>query len=414
MTGKKIGLLIGAEEEDWPRAVEAMFHRHNPVTVIDGEPLHVTVERVRVHPFDLRADTSYDLVVDRLGHWQVNPREWLKKAAMFNQVYLLNNPFTFQSMEKHSAYVAMMRLGLHIPKTWLIPLKAYPDRPGYQQTAARYYDAFDLPAIAAEQFGFPLYMKPFDGGGWRGVSRIDNPWELMNAYDSSGQMMMHLQAALDNFDVFVRALGIGPQVRPMRYDPSQPLHARYIVDSNFLSPEKEREIVSITKTINAFFRWEVNSCEAILKDGLLQPIDYANACPDMHLTSLHVNFPWVIKSLVAWTSFCLATGRRMRLDMNTQAFFNIADREDSYEEKLAAYEALADAYFETERFNDFCATNLAFLDEAIWQFVQSEEFDQILQGVVRDKFPPHEHDQFIAHYRGLVWLWINNAAQRQS
>jgi hypothetical protein len=366
---------------------------------------------VRVHPFDLRADTGYDVVVDRLGHWQVNPREWLKKAALYNDVYLLNNPFTFQSMEKHSAYVAMMRLGLHVPKTWLIPLKAYPDRPGYQETANRYYDWFDLPGIAANEFDYPLYMKPFDGGGWRGVSRIDNHWELMRAYDASGQTMMHLQTALDGFDVFVRALGIGPQIQPMRYDPSQPIHARYVIGQDFLSPEKRLEITRITKVINAFFRWEINSCEAILKDGLLQPIDYANACPDMHLFSLHVNFPWAIKALLAWTTFCLATGRRMQLDMNTHDYFAIADSERSYDEKLAAYEALADAYFETERFTEFCATQLRHLDEVTWELAQAQEFDDMLVHNVRLIFPPHEQEQFIAHFRGLVRLWVQTESR---
>lgn len=407
MSTRKLGLLIGAEEDDWPSALEAMYRRHNPVAhSADGSPLAVEVERVRVHPFDLRADTSYDVVVDRLGHWQVNPREWLKKAALFNGVYLLNSPFTFQSMEKHSAYAAMMRLGLHVPKTWLIPLKAYPDRPGYQETANRYYDWFDLPGLAAQEFGYPLYMKPFDGGGWRGVSRIDDPGQLMQAYDASGQTMMHLQTALEGYDVFVRALGIGPQVRAMRYDPTQPIHARYVMERHFLSPEQGQEIVRITKVINAFFRWEINSCEAILKDSLLQPIDYANACPDMHMTSLHLNFPWAIKSLLSWTSFCLATRRVMQIDMNVADYFAVADREGSYDEKLAAYEALADRYFQTERFQEFCHRELNWLDEAIWHFVQSDEFDAILQGIVRYKFPAHEHDHFIAHYRGIMRYWV--------
>ncbi|MFZ2489299.1 MAG: hypothetical protein WAZ19_14400 [Anaerolineae bacterium] len=411
MPTRKLGLLIGAEEDDWPSALEALFRRYNPVTANTTDPLVVDVERVRVHPFDLRADSSYDAVIDRLGHWQVNPREWLKKAALFNGVYLLNNPFTFQSMEKHSAYVAMMRLGLHVPKTWLIPLKSYPDRSGYQETANRYYDWFDLPGIAANEFGYPLYMKPFDGGGWRGVSRIDNEWDLMRAYDASGQTMMHLQTALEGFDVFVRALGIGPQIQPMHYDPSQPIHARYLVDFDFLSPEKQQEIVRITKIINAFFRWEINSCEAILKDGLLQPIDYANACPDMHLTSLHVFFPWALKSLLAWSSFCLATDRTMRLDMDTAAYFKIADGEGSYEEKLVAYEALADQYFETTRFEEFRAQQLGWLDEAMWEFVQTPDFDGILQGIVRAKFPAHEHDHFIEHYRGLLRYWVDRNRQ---
>ncbi|MCS6844995.1 MAG: hypothetical protein NZ528_11855 [Caldilineales bacterium] len=410
MKYRKIGLLISAEEEDWPTALEILFRRYNPPVVYNGEPLNVEIERVRVHPFDLRAGTSYHLVVDRLGHWQLNPREWIKKAALYNRVYLLNSPFTFQSMEKHSAYVAMMRLGLHVPKTWLIPLKSFPNRPGYEETARKYYDWFDLPAIAAREFGYPLYMKPFDGGGWRGVSRINNQWELMAAYDSSGQTMMHLQTALDNYEAFVRALGIGPQVQPMRYQPEQPQHARYAIDNDFLSPERRREIIAITKVINAFFHWEVNSCEAILKDGLMQPIDYANACPDMHVTSLHFYFPWAVKALFAWITFCLATDRRMRLDSNMEEYFAIADTDMGYWEKLAAYEALADRYFETERFNEFCQKHLGWLDEAVWEFVQTPEFDGIIWETVRYLFPPHEHEQFFHHYRGILNYWVQATA----
>ena len=64
-----------------------------------------------------------DLVIDRLAHWYYHPREWLKKAALVNGTYLLNSPFTFQSMEKHRAYCAMLRLGLQVPKTMLVPYK---------------------------------------------------------------------------------------------------------------------------------------------------------------------------------------------------------------------------------------------------------------------------------------------------
>jgi hypothetical protein len=31
--------------------------------------------------------------------------------------------------------------------------------------------------------------------------------------------------------------------------------------------------------VNAFFRWESNPCETLVKDGRVYPIDYANACP---------------------------------------------------------------------------------------------------------------------------------------
>ncbi|MCS6844996.1 MAG: hypothetical protein NZ528_11860 [Caldilineales bacterium] len=408
MVTKKIGLLL-SDEDDWPVAFEQLHHRLSPRLSYHGDTLTTVVERIRIHPFSLRAGTSYHLVIDRLAWWHFHPREWLKKAALINGVYLLNNPFTFQSMEKHSAYCAMIRLGFPIPETWLIPTKIGPDTEKFRRTAARYHDLFDLPAIA-RQIGYPLYMKPFDGGGWRGVSRIGNEWELMAAYDASGQTMMHLQQGLENYDVFTRALAIGPQVKLFHYDPTQPMHARYLVDENFLPPDKAREATATVKIINAFFRWEFNSCESILKNGVLHPIDFANACPDVAIISLHYYFPWAIKSLMAWSLFCLATDRRMQLDMNTRDYFAIADSDRSFEEKLAAYEALADRYFETERFFEWRARELPHLDEAMWELAQSPEFDDMLVHNVRLIFPPHEHAYFIEHFRGLIRAWVQAEA----
>lgn len=403
MNTKKIGLLLG-DEEDWPTAFELLAQRF-PSIDYGGHSSHIDVERIRIHPFPLSAPTSYNLVIDRLAYWHFNPREWLKKAALINGVYLLNNPFTFQSMEKHSAYCAMIRLGLNIPETWLIPSKSGPDTEKYRVTAAKYHDLFDLPEIA-ERVGYPLYMKPFDGGGWRGVSRIDNQDDLWHAYNESGQTLMHLQSGLDNYDVFVRSLGIGPQISSFRYDPAQPMHGRYIIDHNFLNAEKGREARIITKVINAFFRWDFNSCEAILKDGTLWPIDFANACPDIAITSLHYYFPWAIKSLWAWSIFCLVTERPMHITMDIGEYFKIADSERSYDEKLTAYEALADAHLESERFAEFRATVLKDLDEIMWGVVQSPEFDHMLVNTVRTTFPPYEHDQYIGHFRGLLRHWV--------
>jgi hypothetical protein len=404
MTIRKIGLLLG-DEEDWPTAFELLARRFGSTLKYGRSDYEIQVERIRIHPFNLRASTSYNLVIDRLAYWHFNPREWLKKAALMNGVYLLNNPFTFQSMEKHSAYCAMIRLGLHIPDTWLIPAKAGPDTQKYRMTATKYHDLFDLPEIA-RQIGYPLYMKPFDGGGWRGVSRIDNEAELMQTYDNSGQMLMHLQAGLDNFDVFVRSLAIGPQVISLKYDPGQPMHGRYIIDHQFLSPEKGQEARIITKVINAVFRWDFNSCEAIMKNGLLWPIDFANACPDIAITSLHYYFPWAIKALFAWSLYCLAVNRPMHITMDIEKYFKIADSDRSYEERLAEYEKLADKHFETERFAEFRATALKDLDEIMWQLVQTPEFDNIIVQTVQTTFPAHEQDHFIGHYRGLLRHWV--------
>ena len=44
-------------------------------------------------------EAAHTLVIDRLSWWYDLPREWLKKIALLDDVYLLNNPFTFQAME---------------------------------------------------------------------------------------------------------------------------------------------------------------------------------------------------------------------------------------------------------------------------------------------------------------------------
>jgi hypothetical protein len=329
-----------------------------------------------------------------------------------DDVYLLNSPFTFQSMEKHAAYCAMMRLGLKVPDTVLVPYKNPVDNARYAYTAARYNRPFDLDAIA-EQIGFPLFMKPYDGGAWRGVSSVRNPAELHAAYDQSGEMLMHLQRAIDPYDVFARSLTIGAETMVMRFQPEQPMHLRYAVDHGFLSPDTGAEVVTISRLVNAFFRWDFNSCETLVSGADVYPIDYANACPDVALTSLHYYFPWAMKALVKWCVFAAATGRRPRLDVETGPYFQIADRSDlSYADRLTAYRGLADDYFETERYQDFCRSRLGNLDEIVLDWVAGPDFDRLLVETVRSTYPTHEHDQFVDHLRGLLGLWVRDESAR--
>ena len=172
-------------------------------------------------------------------------------------------------------------------------------------------------------------------------------------------------------------------------------------------------MVTIGRLVNAFFRWEFNSCETLVKAGEVYPIDYANACPDVALTSLHYYFPWAIKALVKWCVFALVTGRRPMLDLDTDRYFAIADEPGiSYQDKLAAYRELADAYFETERYQDFCGTSLKRLDQVVLDWVASPDFDQLLVRTVKSVYPAHEHEEFIAHLRGLLDLWVRDESAR--
>jgi hypothetical protein len=404
-----IGMLLGTEE-DWPRAYESLVRRLGPVTDGSGLTHRLATSRVTIEPFNLRATPRHSLVIDRLAYWYYHPREWLKKVALMNDVYLLNSPFTFQSMEKHAAYCAMMRLGLKVPETVLVPFKHPLDNARYAYTSERYNRQFDLDAIA-EELGYPLFMKPYDGGAWVGVSKIKNNAELHAAYDESGERLMHLQQAVEGYDVFARSLSIGPETMVMKFRPELPMHDRYAVEHGFLDARTGAEVVTISKVVNAFFRWEFNSCESLVRGSEVYPIDYANACPDVALTSLHYYFPWAMSALLRWTVFCVVIGRRIRLDLDTSRYFEIADRADlSYEDKLVEYRRLADEYFETERYADFCASRLGHVDEMVHDWVSSNEFDALLVDTVRATYPTHEHERFLAHFRGLIGAWVRDAA----
>jgi hypothetical protein len=274
--------------------------------------------------------------------------------------------------------------------------------------ASRYNAPFDLDEVA-EQVGYPLFMKPFDGGQWVGVTRIAGAEELHGAYDESGERMMHFQASVEDFDVFARSLSIGAETMVMKYDPSKPLHDRYSVAHDFLTPETGHEVVTISRLVNAFFRWEFNSCETLVKGAEVHPIDYANASPDVALTSLHYYFPWAIAALVRWCAFCAATGRPNRIDQDTRRYFEIGDRDDlSYEDKLTEYRAIVDDFFELDRYQEFCAEALPNLDETMLEYVEGPEFDRLLVETVQTTFPEHEHEHFVAHYRGLLDAWAKD------
>ncbi len=402
-----IGLLLGVEE-DWPGAFEALLRRLDASIQVDGETHRFTTERVTIEPFNLRAVPRYSLVIDRLAWWYDMPREWLKKVTLMNPVHLLNNPFTFEAMQKHAAYCAMIRLGLKVPETWMLPNKTPPNNPRFEGTAQRYLRYFDLDEVA-RAVGMPLYMKPFDGGAWVGVSRVEDTATLHRAYDESKERLMHLQAAVDGFDVFARSLGVGAEVMVMNFHPEKPMHERYSVDHNFLAPAVGEEVVSILRIVNAFFRWELNSCETLVRGSEVFPIDYANATPDLAITSLHYYFPWAIRALLKWVIFCCVTGRRQTVDMDTQRYFEIADREDlTYAEKLRRYRELAERQLEVERYQDFCARHLSHVDEISVEWAESDEFDKLVVDTVRSTFPAHEHEQFIAHFRGLLQMWAHD------
>jgi hypothetical protein len=408
---RRIGLSLGADV-CWPICFEEILARLAPAFRIGADTVRFEVSRVSIDPFRLDDPSKYDLVIDRLTHWYHVSREWIKKAVILNGVYVFNNPWSVQANEKHTTYCAMMRLGLPIPRTWLIPPKAYDEKPDLQTTLERYAKFFDL-AEMGRDLGYPLFMKPFDGGGWVGVNKIDDERALRDAYEKSGKFIMHLQAGVVPFDAFVRCIGVGPQTRTVKYDPAKPLHERYLPDEDFLAAEERALLEDTTLTINSFFGWDFNSCEALARGGTWYPIDFANPCPDSQVTSLHVHFPWLVKAKLRWALFCAATRKPMRLNLDWQPFFEIAARDLAPRAKLAAYAAVARRRFEAERFDDFCAEHLAHLDEVAWEFFGTPRAREAVQAKVAALFPAHEHAAFTEHFWQRIQAWREkDAAQR--
>lgn len=405
-----IGLSLGADL-CWPIFYEDILRRLDPVVRIGGETMRFDVERVTIEPFDLRQPVRYDVLLDRLTHWYHTSREWIKKAVVHDGTYVLNNPFTLQAMEKHTSYAAMMRLGLPIPDTFLLPPKEYDPQPDLQMTLESYARYFDLGEVGS-RVGYPAYLKPYDGGAWRGVSRVENDEDLRRAYDASGRQVMHLQAAVEPYDLFVRVLAVGPQVNVIRYDPTVPLHERYRVEFDFVDAEEWQLLSDLAMTINTFFSWDFNSVEALRADGVFYPIDFANACPDSQVTSLHYHIPWLVKAKIRWSLYCAATRRQMRHHPDWTPYFLIADSDMPYREKLSAYAAIGRETYEAERFEEFCDRFLGDLDEVTWEYFATDKAKEAVRRKVAVLFPHHEVDRFTEHFWGLLEFWRTTERDR--
>jgi hypothetical protein len=279
-------------------------------------------------------------------------------------------------------------------------------------TLSSYARMFDLREVG-DRIGYPAYLKPYDGGAWRGVSRVDGPEDLLRAYDQSGREIMHLQEAIEPYDLFVRVLAVGPQVNIMRYDPEAPLHDRYKVDFDFVDADEWSVLHDMAMTINTFFGWDFNSVEAMRRHGVFHPIDFANANPDSQVTSLHFHIPWLVKAKIRWSLYAAATRRQMRHHPDWTPFFLIAADEDmSYREKLSAYAAIAAERYETDRFEEFCSRHLSRLDEVAWEYFATDRAKEAVRRKVAVLFPGDEVEQFTEHFWGLIQFWRKTERDR--
>ncbi|MBT8061077.1 MAG: hypothetical protein KJO85_00235 [Gammaproteobacteria bacterium] len=404
---RRIGLSLGADI-CWPICYEALLKQLDLKLNIGNDTVSFDAERVEITPFNLNKPARYDVVIDRLTHWYHTSREWIKQAVVYDDLYVFNNPWSLQSMEKHTTYSAMMRLGFPIPETWMIPPKSYVESPDLKLTLSRYARLFNLGDIG-DEIGYPLFMKPYDGGAWVGVTAIKNREALLKAYEESGTRVMHLQAGVIPNDGFVRCVGLGPQWRFVNYDPDAPLHDRYTMETDFLTADEQDTLSKMTMVINAFFGWDFNSCESMRSNGVWHPIDFANACPDSQVTALHYHFPWLIKANLRWSLFCAASDRKMVTNLDWQSYFDIAARDIPFDEKLDAYADIAMKRLESEQFEEFCEQHLPHMDEVANEFFASDTVRDAIHQKVESLFPEHEIESFTE----LFWQRIQDWRARE-
>ncbi len=298
---KKVGILVG-REKTFPEALIKNINERGKGKVVAE---YLTLGGVR-HD----APPQYDLVVDRISHEVPFYRATLKRMAL-EGTFIINNPFWWSADDKFFNYSLARKLGVAVPKTVLLPQKDYIE--GIVSESLRNLEfPLDWQGIV-DYVGFPAFMKPFDGGGWKNVSKINSLEELIKEYDQTGTLCMTLQEGIE-FDQFVRCYCIGQEdVMIMPYDPRKPYLSgeQYIYDPHYLSPELNARVTHDVRTLCSALGYDINTCEFAIKDGVPYAIDFMNPAPDAELQSVGAFYHgWVTEAVTNLVFKRLSEGAR--------------------------------------------------------------------------------------------------------
>jgi len=265
---KTVGLLCGREYSFPPAFIE----RVNGLGARDG----VTAEFVKLGGTRMNEPAQYSVIVDRISHEVDYYRGYLKHAVL-QGTYVINNPFWWTADDKYFNYSVAAKLGIAIPKTVLLPQKGYPSDVDLTAESLRNLEyPVDWDALL-DYVGRPAILKPFSGGGWKHVYKVNNREELLEAYEKTSPYCMTLQEFID-FTQYVRCFTFGKNdILPVHYDPKE---RRYLVDHEYLNAEVGARVVKDAQTINQALGYEMNTIEFAVKDGVPYAIDFLNPAPD--------------------------------------------------------------------------------------------------------------------------------------
>lgn len=284
---KKIGILFG-QENTFPRAF---------VEEINSRQLKdITAEWVTIDKVQQGETTPYAVIIDRISQDVPFYRAYLKNAALSGTA-VINNPFWWSADEKFFNNALAIKEGVPVPKTVLLPSHARPD--DTSDTSFRNL-AFPLDWEGIfEYIGFPAFMKPYAGGGWKNVYKVRNREEFFRIYAETGQLVMMFQEAVD-FELYFRCYYLGgDRVRIMPYEPRNPHHLRYFPEERTYDQGLLNQLEAYVLRLNQALGYDFNTVELAIskKDDVPYAIDFCNPAPDADLHSVgEENFDWVVKN----------------------------------------------------------------------------------------------------------------------
>jgi hypothetical protein len=264
----KIGLLCGREYSFPPAFIERVGQL--------GSAHGITAEMVKFGGTRMDEIPEYRLIVDRISHEVEYYRGALKQAAL-QGAYVINNPFWWTADDKFFNYSVMHKLGVAIPRTVLLPQKGYPaDVDLTPESLRNLAYPIDWDALL-DYVGRPAILKPYSGGGWKHVYKVNDKTELLAAYEQTSPYPMTLQQFI-NFDRYVRCFTFGKtDITPVAYDPRE---RRYIVEHEYLTAELGARVVRDAQTINMALGYEMNTIEFAIEGDIPYAIDFLNPAPD--------------------------------------------------------------------------------------------------------------------------------------
>ena len=286
---KKIGILFG-QERSFP---EAFVKRVNELA-----PEGIKAEFVSLSKVMQAEPLGYAVIVDRISQGVPFYRAALKNAAITGTA-VINNPFWWSADEKFFNNALAVKLGIPVPKTALIP--SY-DRPSDTSEASFSNLAFPLDWDSIFDYtGFPAYMKPFDGGGWKDVYKLQDKEDFFDKHSQTQQTVMMLQEEIV-FDQYFRCYCIGGKhVRIMPYEPRNPFHLRYQVEGPPADAALLQTIHGYVVKLNEYLGYDFNTVEFAVRDGIPYAIDFCNPAPDAEITSVgQENFDWVVETAATY------------------------------------------------------------------------------------------------------------------